>query len=56
MLETLLKELRYAGGGPGNKDLKPLNLTPEEKRALKTFLVEALSGEDLDIMEPEIPE
>lgn len=44
------------GGGPGNKELKPLNLTAEEKKALKTFLVEALSGEDLNIKPPEIPE
>ncbi|MEN2994776.1 MAG: cytochrome c peroxidase [Thermodesulfovibrio sp.] len=43
------------GGGKGNKVLKPLNLTEEEKRALKTFLIEALSGEDLDIKPPDIP-
>ena len=43
------------GGGEGNKLLKPLNLTEEEKKALKTFLVEALSGEDLKIKLPEIP-
>lgn len=43
------------GGGKGNKVLKPLNLTEEEKRALKTFLVEALSGEDLKIKPPDIP-
>lgn len=44
------------GGGPGNRDLKPLNLSSEEKKALKTFLVEALSGEDLNIKIPDIPE
>lgn len=44
------------GGGPGNRDLKPLNLSLEEKRALKTFLLEALSGEDLNIRPPEIPD
>ncbi len=43
------------GGGQGNKALKPLNLTEEEKRALKTFLVEALTGEDLKIKVPDIP-
>ncbi|GAB6182549.1 cytochrome-c peroxidase [Thermodesulfovibrio hydrogeniphilus] len=43
------------GGGQGNKALKPLNLSLDEKKALKTFLVEALSGEDLKIKPPEIP-
>ncbi len=43
------------GGGTGNKALKPLNLTEDEKKALKAFLVEALSGEDLKIRPPEIP-
>lgn len=43
------------GGGKGNKALKPLNLTEDEKSALKTFLLEALSGEDLKIKPPEIP-
>ncbi len=43
------------GGGKGNKVLKPLNLTDDEKKALKTFLVEALSGDDLNIKLPEIP-
>ncbi|MGB9891261.1 cytochrome-c peroxidase [Thermodesulfovibrio sp. Kuro-1] len=43
------------GGGEGNKVLKPLNLTEEEKKVLKTFLVEALSGEDLKIKPPDIP-
>ncbi|WP_353684280.1 cytochrome c peroxidase [Thermodesulfovibrio sp. 3907-1M] len=43
------------GGGKGNKLLKPLNLTDYEKKALKTFLVEALSGDDLHIKPPEIP-
>ncbi len=43
------------GGGKGNKVLKPLNLKEDEKKALKTFLVEALSGEDLKIKVPEIP-
>ncbi|MDI6714350.1 MAG: cytochrome c peroxidase [Thermodesulfovibrio sp.] len=43
------------GGGEGNRVLKPLNLTEDEKKALKTFLVEALTGEDLQIKPPEIP-
>lgn len=43
------------GGGPGNGVLKPLGLTAEEKSNLKTFLIEALRGEDLKIKTPEIP-
>ncbi len=43
------------GGGEGNKVLKPLNLTEDEKRALKRFLVEALSGEDLNIKPTQVP-
>lgn len=43
------------GGGEGNKVLKPLNLKESEKKELKTFLVEALSGEDLHIKLPDIP-
>lgn len=43
------------GGGPGNTALKPVGLTAAEKQALKTFLVEALTGADLVIARPEIP-
>ncbi len=43
------------GGGYSNKLLKPMNLTDEEKKALKTFLVEALSGADLNIKPAEVP-
>ena len=43
------------GGGKGNKVLRPLELTNEEKRSLKTFLTEALAGEELVIKYPEIP-
>ncbi len=43
------------GGGAGNKALKPLGLTSEEKGYLKTFLVEALTGEDIVIKYPEVP-
>ncbi len=42
------------GGGQGNKALKPLNLTEYERKVLKTFLTEALSGEDLKIRLPDI--
>ncbi|MDA8434156.1 MAG: hypothetical protein M0Z60_14520, partial [Nitrospiraceae bacterium] len=43
------------GGGPGSKVLKPLGLTPEEKRSLKVFLNEALTGEDIVVKMPEVP-
>ncbi len=43
------------GGGKGNKALKPLGLTVEDKKYLKTFLVEALTGEEIKIKYPELP-
>jgi len=43
------------GGGPGNTVLKPLGLSPEEKRYLKTFLVEALAGEEVTFKYPQVP-
>jgi cytochrome c peroxidase len=43
------------GGGEGNRALKPLRLSPEEKRFLKTFLVEALSGEEVPFKYPNVP-
>ncbi|HUJ18741.1 MAG TPA: cytochrome c peroxidase [Nitrospirota bacterium] len=43
------------GGGKGNTALKPLRLTDKEKRSLKTFLVEALSGEPSPFEYPKIP-
>jgi len=43
------------GGGTGNSLLQPLNLSGEEKRALKIFMVEALSGDDINITYPRIP-
>jgi len=43
------------GGGKGNTALKPLGLSEEEKRDLKTFLIEALSGDDVAIKYPVIP-
>lgn len=43
------------GGGKGNKTLKPLGLSAEEKKYLKVFLIEALSGEDIVIKYPEVP-
>jgi cytochrome c peroxidase len=43
------------GGGKGNRVLKPLGLTEKEKNSLKTFLVEALAGEEIAIKYPAIP-
>ena len=43
------------GGGKGNKVLKPLGLTNNEKKYLKTFLIEALAGEDIVIKYPQVP-
>ena len=43
------------GGGEGNTVLKPLGLTAQEKKDLKTFLVEALAGEEIVFKFPEIP-
>jgi cytochrome c peroxidase len=43
------------GGGEGNSVIKPLGLTAEEKKDLKTFLVEALTGADIKIDYPKIP-
>jgi len=43
------------GGGKGNKALKPLGLTDDEKKYLKTFLVEALTGEEIAIKYPQVP-
>jgi len=43
------------GGGKGNTALKPLGLTVEEKKDLKIFLTEALTGAELVIKFPEIP-
>jgi cytochrome c peroxidase len=43
------------GGGAGNTVLKPLGLSQEEKRYLKTFLVEALTGEEVTFKYPQVP-
>jgi cytochrome c peroxidase len=43
------------GGGEGNTVLKPLGLSAKEKQYLKTFLVEALTGEPVVIEYPKIP-
>ena len=43
------------GGGKGNRHLKPLRLNGDEKRQLKAFLEEALTGEEPRISYPEVP-
>jgi cytochrome c peroxidase len=43
------------GGGEGSAELKPLGLSDEEKLALRTFLVEALTGAEITIAFPDIP-
>lgn len=43
------------GGGPGNRELKPLGLTEDEKQHLKVFLSEALTGEEMKFTYPQIP-
>ena len=43
------------GRGKGNTVLKPLGLTDKEKKYLKTFLVEALSGETVPFEYPKVP-
>lgn len=44
-----------AGGGKGNTALKPLKLSPGEKKQLKAFLVEALAGKTVPIEYPKLP-
>jgi len=43
------------GGGMGNTVLKPLGLTPEEKKYMKAFLAESLSGGDIAMKYPVVP-
>jgi len=43
------------GGGEGNASLKSLGLSEEEKQALRTFLVEGLTGPEIAVGYPKIP-
>lgn len=43
------------GGGKDNTVLKPLGLTPDEKRYLKAFLVDSLNGDNFIIKYPVVP-
>lgn len=55
--ETLDEVIEFinAGGGKGNKALKPLQLTAAEKEQLKIFLEEGLTGAPIDFTYPKIP-
>lgn len=57
ILKTLDEVIEFfnKGGGRGNKVLKPLNLTVDEKKYLKAFLTEALTGKDIVIKYPSVP-
>jgi len=57
VFETLEEVIDFfdRGGGAGNIALKPLNLNDAEKHALKVFMVEALSGDDIEMPPPKIP-
>jgi cytochrome c peroxidase len=57
VFETLDEVIDFfdRGGGEGNAVLKPLGLSDDEKRNLRIFLTEALSGEEIVIKFPEIP-
>jgi cytochrome c peroxidase len=44
-----------SGGGKDNTEMRPLGLDAGEKRQLKTFLTEALSGEEIQLSYPVIP-
>ncbi len=43
------------GGGPGNTEIEPLGLSAKEKRQLKAFLEEGLTGDEIKIKYPEVP-
>jgi cytochrome c peroxidase len=57
VFETLDQVIDFfdRGGGEGNKVLKPLGLSADEKRYLKTFMTEALTGRDILIKMPDVP-
>ena len=57
MLKTLEDVVDFydRGGGGQGTDLKPLNLTPEEKKGLVAFL-NALSGDPINVQVPEQPD
>ena len=56
VFETLEEVIDFfdRGGGPGNTAVKPLSLSDAEKQALKIFMTETLSGEDIILSHPRI--
>lgn len=56
MLPTLEAVIDFydKGGGPGS-ELKPLSLSMAEKQALKTFLLEGMSGDPVTVEIPKMP-
>jgi cytochrome c peroxidase len=57
VFETLEDVIEFynGGGGEGNKELVPLNLSEREKKVLKIFLTEALSGKPIEVKYPKVP-
>jgi cytochrome c peroxidase len=57
IFETLEQVIDFfdQGGGKGNRVLKPLGLNEQEKKQLKTFMVEALTGADIVVPFPKVP-
>lgn len=57
VLNTLEEVIDFfdRGGGQGNRVLKPLGLSVDEKRYLRTFLIEALTGDAINIKYPQVP-
>ena len=56
-IDEIIEFFNKGGGDDKNKSplLAPLNLTDEEKQALKTFLLEALKGEVTVVKMPDVP-
>ncbi|MDP2810104.1 MAG: cytochrome c peroxidase [Rhodocyclaceae bacterium] len=57
MLATLDQVIDFydKGGGGVGTELKPLNLVATEKQALKTFLLEGMSGDPVTVEIPKMP-
>jgi cytochrome c peroxidase len=57
IFDTLEQVIEFfdQGGGKGNRELQPLGLSAAEQKALKAFLVEALSGEEVPFKYPKLP-
>jgi len=48
-------EFFNGGGGEGNTELHPLQLTAAEKKHLRIFLAEALTGQPTTFIYPKLP-